>query len=102
MFFKATRFNRKWTFALLSRNFEQILGQIVSLREKTLSNTTLVVLRHIKKKKAYFGLTSVAQKGRCLNSLLTSNLRTVNGTPIMVITGVRLLLFLICIKDTGA
>ena len=88
-------------FALLSLNFEQILGQIVSLREKTLDNTNLVVPRHIKKKKTYFWLTSVAQKGRCLNSLLTSNVRTVNGTPIMVITGVRLL-FLICIKDTGA
>ena len=89
-------------FALLSRNFEQILGQIVSLREKTLSNTNLVLPRHIKQEKAYFWLTSVAQKGRCLNSLLASNVRTVNGTPIMVITRVRSLLFLICIKDTGA
>ena len=89
-------------FALLSRDFEQIWGQIVSLRVKTLSNTNFVVPRHIKKKKAYFWLTSVVQKRRCLNTLLTSNVMTMNGTPIMVITGVRLLLFLICMKDTGA
>ena len=88
-------------FALLSRDFEQIWGQIVSLRVKTLSNTYLVVPRHIKKKKAYFWLTSVAQKRRCLNTLLTSNVRTMNGTPIIVITEVRLLLFLISMKDTG-
>ena len=89
-------------FALLSRDFEQIWGQIVSLRVKTLSNTNLVVPRHIKKKKAYFWLTSVAQKRRCLNTLLTSNVRTMNGTPIILITEVRLLLFLISMKDTGA
>ena len=88
-------------FALLSRDFEQIWGQIVSLRVKTLSNTNLVVPRHIKKKKAYFWLTSVAQERRCLNTLLTSNVMTMNGTPITVITGMRLLLFFICMKDTG-
>ena len=81
-------------FALLSRNFEQILGHIVSLREKTLGNTNLVVPRHIKEKNTYVWLTSVAQKGRSLDSLLISNVRTVNGTPIMVITRVRFLLFL--------
>ena len=86
----------------MSRDFEQIWEQIVSLRVKTLSNTNLVVPRHIKKKKAYFWLTSVVQKRRCLNTLLISNVMTMNGTPIMVITGVRLLLFLICMKDTGA
>ena len=53
------------------------MGQIVSLREKTLSNANLVVPRHIKKEKVYFWLTSIAQKGRCLNSLLTSNVRTI-------------------------
>ena len=36
-----------------------------------------MVPRHIKKEKAYFWLTTVAQKGRCLNSLLTSNVRTI-------------------------
>ena len=59
------------------------------------NNTNLVVPRHIKKKKAYLWLTSVAQKRRCLNSPLTSNVRTTNGTLIMVITGMRLLLFLV-------
>ena len=34
-------------FALLSRYFEQILGQIVSIRVKTLSHTNLVASRHI-------------------------------------------------------
>ena len=58
-------------FVYLSRDLEQILGQIVSLRVKTLSNTNLLLPRHIKNKKAYFWLTSVAQKHRCLNSLLT-------------------------------
>ena len=38
-------------FALLSRDFEQILGQIVSLREKTLNNRNLVVPWHNKKEK---------------------------------------------------
>ena len=44
-------------------------------------------------RRLHFRLTCVAQKRPCLNFLLTSNVRTVNGTPIMVITGVRLLLF---------
>ena len=38
-------------FALLSRDFEQIFGQIVSIRVKTLSNTNLVASRHIKREK---------------------------------------------------
>ena len=90
------------TFCTLHRDFEQILGQIVSLSEKRLSNTNLVVRRNIKKKKAYFWLKSVTQKRRYLNSQLTSNVRTVNGIPIIVITGVRLLLFLIDMKETEA
>ena len=93
--FWATYVNRKWTFALLSRDFEQIWEQIVSLRVKTLINTNLVVPRHIKKKKGYLWLTSVVQKRRCLNTRMW-------WLWIMVITGVRLLLFLICMKDTGA
>ena len=36
---------------LFVRDFEQILGQIDSIRVKTLSNTNLVALRHIKKEK---------------------------------------------------
>ena len=45
--------NRKlfFFFAPLSRDFEQIFGQIVSIRVKTLSNTNLVTSRHIKREK---------------------------------------------------
>ena len=43
-------------FAILGRDFDQIFGQIVSMREKVLRNTNLVPSRHIKSKK---GLTSV-------------------------------------------
>ena len=39
-------------FALLGSVFEQILGQIFSLRVKTLSNTNLVASRHIKGEKS--------------------------------------------------
>ena len=35
----------------MSRDFEQILGQIASLRENTLSNTNLAAPRHIKGEK---------------------------------------------------
>ena len=38
-------------FALSSRNFEHIIGQIVSIRVKKLSNTNLLVLRDIKREK---------------------------------------------------
>ena len=86
-------------FALLSGDFEKNFQENSFFKSKTLRNTNLVVLRHIKKKKAYFWLTSIVQKRHCLNSLLTSNVRTVNGTPIMVITSS---LFLIGMKDTGA
>ena len=43
-------------FAILGRDFDQMFGQIVSMREKVLKNTNLVPSRHIKSKK---GLTSV-------------------------------------------
>ena len=59
---RTTHVNRKGRFALFSRDFEQILGQIVSLSEKTLTNTNLVLRRNIDKKKVYFWLRSVAQK----------------------------------------
>ena len=39
-------------FALLSSNLAQILGQIVSIRVKTLGNTNLAASRHIKGEKA--------------------------------------------------
>ena len=38
-------------FALLSRNFDQIFGQIVSIRIKTRSNTNMVAPRLIKREK---------------------------------------------------
>ena len=44
-------------FALLSRNFQQILKQIVSSRVKVLSNAELAASRHIKERKACFLLT---------------------------------------------
>ena len=59
--------------------------------------------RHIlKRKRLTSGWTTSLKNVGCLNSLLTSNVRTVNGTQIVIITGVRLLLFLIGMKDTGA
>ena len=48
-------------FAYLSRDFEKLLEQIVSLGAKTLGTTNLVVPRHIKNEKFHFWLTSVAQ-----------------------------------------
>ena len=54
-------------FALLSRDFEQMFGQIVSIRMKTLSNTNMAASRLIK---AHFRLTCVVQKRRCLSSLI--------------------------------
>ena len=38
-------------FALLSRNFDQIFGQIVSIRVKALNNTNMVASRVIKREK---------------------------------------------------
>ena len=49
--------------------FEQILGQIVSIRVKVLSNTKKVVS---KDKKAHFRLAHVVQKSHCLNYNCTS------------------------------
>ena len=51
-------------FAFLSRDFEQIFGQIVSIRVNTLINKNLVPSRHIS--------TYVAQKRRCLKPLSQS------------------------------
>ena len=48
------------TQAILSRDFEQFFGQIVSIRIKALDNT---------EKKAHFRLMCVAQKRGRLNSL---------------------------------
>ena len=43
---------------------------LVSIRIKTLSNTNLVTSRHIKRDEDLFQSTCVAQKRRCLNSLM--------------------------------
>ena len=40
-------------FTLFGRDFKQILGQIVSIRVKTLSKTNLVTSRHIKREKGW-------------------------------------------------
>ena len=45
---RATHVYRKWTFAILVRYSDNIFGQVVSLREKTVRNTNLVASRHIK------------------------------------------------------
>ena len=79
------------TWAVIWNKFE---GMIVSLRVKTLSSTNLVVPRRIKKKKAYFWLTSVAT--------WTSYWLRMWGLWIMVITRVRLLFSLIGVRDTEA
>ena len=49
--FWAMNVNRKCYFALLSRDFEQIFGQIVSIKVKTPSNINLVRSRHFKREK---------------------------------------------------
>ena len=39
-------------YAVLGRDVDQILGQIISMREKTLTNINLVALRHFERKNA--------------------------------------------------
>ena len=68
--FWATYVNRNWTFCTLSRDFEKLFWQIVSIRIKTLvGNTNMVASRLIKRENAHFPLTCVTQKRRCLSSL---------------------------------
>ena len=59
-------------FAILSHDFEQIFGQIVSVRVKSLSNTLWYRQGFQKEKKAHFRLTCVTRKRRFLNSLIRS------------------------------
>ena len=59
-------------FAILSHDFEQIFGQILSVRVKALSNTLWYRQGIQKEKKAHFRLTCVTRKRRCLNSLIRS------------------------------
>ena len=96
-------------FALLSRNFEQILGQIVSLRVNTLSNTNLIVPRHIKREKSSLLIDERRSKTSLLKLPIDSEWDSdyCNHDPrpltsldmcrrcsaLLVITWVRLLLF---------
>ena len=56
MKFKQRRFERRTStgsrlFVPFGRDLEQLLGQIISIRVKTPSNTNLVASRHIKREK---------------------------------------------------
>lgn len=68
-FLSGARFTGSRSFAFSGSGFAQILGQNVSIREKTLSNTDLFASRHIKRKRSHFHLTYVPQKRFCLSSL---------------------------------
>ena len=50
-FFERHTSNGSGLFELLGRDFEQIIGQIVSIRVKKFSNTNLVASWHIKREK---------------------------------------------------
>ena len=54
----------------LGRDVDQIFGQIIFMREKTLKNTNLVVSRHIKRENG--SLPVDVHRSKCLNSLLLS------------------------------
>ena len=60
-----------------------------------------MVPRNIEKQRLTTGRQASLKNRRCLNSLLTSNVRTVDGIPIIVITGMRLLLFLFVWRTQG-
>ena len=68
-FLSGARFAGSRSFAFPGSGFAQILGQNVSISEKTLSNTDLFASRHIKRKRPHFHLTYVPQKLLCLSSL---------------------------------
>ena len=57
-------------FALLSRDFEQIFGQIVSIRIKTLGNINTLASRLIKRGKGSLPVDVRRSKTSLLNSLL--------------------------------
>ena len=65
-----------WLFALFGRETLEILGQIVSLRVRTLCNTNLVASRHIKRQKGLLRVSVLPvyvprrSKSRSLSSLL--------------------------------
>ena len=70
-FFERRMSNGSGLFELLGRDFEQIIGHIVSIRVKTLSNTNLVAYRHIKREKGSFLVNVLRSKRRCLNALIS-------------------------------
>ena len=69
---------RSGLFVSLGSGLVETLGLIVFIREKKLSNTNLLASRKIKRERAHFRLTCVAQKRLCLSSLM-SLLRLVRG-----------------------
>ena len=66
-------------FELLNRDFEQIFGQIVSTRVKTLSNTTLVASRDFEREK---GSLPVGVRRPKTSLLITSSGATTGGSSI--------------------
>ena len=64
--FKQRTSTERGVFALFGHDFEQNLGQIISLNVKTLSDTNLKEPRHIKRKKG----SLLVDIRRCLNSLV--------------------------------
>ena len=69
--FWVTHVNQKWTFCTFEPWFWTNFGKIVSIRITTLGNIYMVASRLIKREKAHFRLTGIAQKRRCLSSLLS-------------------------------
>ena len=61
-------------FAILGRDFDQMFGQIDSVREKIRRNTNLLASRHIKGKRTHFRLTCVFQRRLCLRDGLLEKL----------------------------
>lgn len=49
--FWSMHLNRNWAFPILGQWFSQIFGQIVPIRETTLSNTNMVMSRYLKREK---------------------------------------------------
>ena len=50
--FWSTQVNRNWAFRILGQWFPTIFGQIVYIKETTLSNTNMVMSRFFKREKA--------------------------------------------------
>ena len=63
--------NRSGLFAIVGRDVDQIYGQIISMREKTLTDTNLVASRHIKRKNATCPVDVRRSNTSLLSPLLT-------------------------------